>query len=73
MPDVADLPEISRLTQKLSEALVQLNDARVDMDQHTKMANEKTDRYRQLFDLVSALQKEIHEAISVCLNVQRYK
>ena len=73
MPDVADLPEISGLTQKLSEALAQLNDARIEMEKQVEITKTSTDLYRQLFDLVSALQKEIHDAISVCLNIQRYK
>ena len=69
MDTLVGLPEIGELTAKLGEALTQLNVAKLHRDQALTIARDATDAYRQLFGLVEALQKEIHDAISVCLRI----
>ena len=69
MPEVIGLPEIGELTAKLGEALTQLSEAKKERDAALQYAKESTESYRRLFELVEALQKEIHDAISVCLKV----
>ena len=69
MPDVIGLPEIGTLTTKLGEALNQLSEAKLSRDVAAQQAKEAAEGYRRLFELVEALQREIHDAISVCLKV----
>ena len=61
------LPEVSTLTAKLAEALMTLGEAKQHAERAQATAAEAQDHYRDLFDLVKALQKEINDAISVCL------
>ena len=69
MPEVIGLPEIGELTTKLGESLNQLHEAKSIRDTILQHSKEATENYRRLFELVEALQREIHDAISVCLKV----
>lgn len=67
---LAPLEEISELTVKLAEALNRLAHTKADRDQKVRDAAEATERYKELFDLVKAVQREINNSITVCLNLQ---
>lgn len=67
---LAPLEEISELTVKLAEALNRLAHAKADRDHKVREAAEATEHYKELFDLVKAVQREINNSITVCLNLQ---
>ena len=69
MSHIATLPEIGALTAKLGAALTQLAEAKAQAADKDAQAKDARDAFRTLFDLVTALQQEIHEAITICLRV----
>jgi len=64
-----NLIEVGDLTTKLGAALQALAEAKQTRDTALAAAHDATQHYQQLFDLVKQLQKEIHQAIEVCLHV----
>ena len=69
MAEVATLPELGELTAKLGDALTQLAEAKALAATREAEAKAAQASFRQLFELVTVLQQEIHDAITVCLRV----